>query len=94
MPQRQQYDPGAERDPLGHRGEGRERDDDVQDRVAVRDVIAGPDRVVAELLRRLRELAVAAGIWHPVHLLPAPLDTEGDRHRPTVVRPAVRQAFS
>ena len=52
VPQRQQHHAGADRDPLRDGGERRQRDDDVEDRVAVRDVVARPDRVVAERLRR------------------------------------------
>ena len=89
----QKHDPGAERDPLRHSGEGGERDDDVQDRIAVRDVVARPDRVVAQLFRRLREVAVAARVGHPVDLLAAALDAERDGQT-TVVRPAARHAFS
>ena len=57
--ERQEDDPGADRDPLRDRRERGQRDDDVEDRVAVRDVVAGPDRVVAELLRGRAELAEA-----------------------------------
>ena len=80
MPQRQQHHAGADRDPLRDGGERRQRDDDVEDRVAVRDVVAGPDRVVAERLGRLRELAEDARVGCAVHVLPAALDAEGDIH--------------
>jgi hypothetical protein len=80
--EREQHDPGAERDLLRDGGEGRERDDDVQDRIPVRDVVAGPDRVVAELLGARRHLAEDARVRDAVDELPAALDAERDlRHR-------------
>ena len=76
MAQRQQHDARADRDPLGDGGERRERDDDVEDRVAEREVVARPDRVVAELLGRLRELAEEARVGRAVDVLAAALDAE------------------
>ena len=86
--------PRAERHPLRHGRERRQRDDDVEQGIAERDVVARPDRVVAELLGRLRDLAVEAGVWHAADLLAAALDPEGDAHAPACARRTLRQAFS
>ena len=53
MPERKEHDAGSERDPARDGGERRERDAEVEDRVVEREVLAGPDRVVAELLGEL-----------------------------------------
>jgi hypothetical protein len=82
VPEREEDDPGAERDPFGHGGEDRQRDDDVQDGIAVRDVVAGPDRVVAELLGTDGDLAEETRVGGAADELAAALDPErGDRHR-------------
>src|SRR5262245_24692893 len=79
MAQRKEHDTGPDREARARRGERRERDHDVDDRVTVGDVLAGPDRVVAELLRRLRGLARASRVGRAaIDLLPASLDAEGD----------------
>ncbi len=62
VPQRQQDDTRAEQDPFGHRGERRERDAEIEDRVVEREVLAGPDRVVPELLGELGDGTEAAGV--------------------------------
>jgi hypothetical protein len=78
--QRQQDDSGAERDLPRHRAERRERDDDVEDRVPVRDVVARPDRVEAELLGSHCDLVKDPRIRGTADELAAALDAER-RHR-------------
>jgi hypothetical protein len=79
----QEDDPGAQRDPLAHGCERRQRDDDVEDRVPVGDVVAGPDRGVAELLGADGDLAEDGGIRNAADELAAALNPEGDAQRRT-----------
>src|SRR4029079_12664676 len=76
--EREQDDACADPDARGDRRKGRQREDDVENRVAVGDVVAGPDRVVAELLYARRRLPEDAGVWRASDELAAALDAEGD----------------
>ena len=83
--------PAPSRDPLVTAANVDERDDDVQDRVAVGDVVAGPDRVVAELLRRpAHARGRRPGRAAPPTQLAAALDAERD----LTVTARRRHAFS
>ena len=93
MPERQEHDARSERDPARDGGEGRERDAEVEDRVVEREVLAGPDRVVAELLGELGDRPVAARVGQRGRKLAAALDP--DPHRPDATDSRVAfQAFS
>ena len=59
----------------------RERHDDIEDGVAVRDVVARPDRVVAERLSLLRELAEDARVGRAVRVRRAAVDAKGRSDR-------------
>ena len=91
VPQREEDDTRAEQDPFGHRGERRERDAEIEDRVVEREVLACPDRVVPELLRELGDGTEAAGVGKTLRELPRSLDPDLDQ---PPGRRACRQAFS
>ena len=76
MTQREEHDPRPEQHALGDRGERRQRDPEVEDRVVEREVLARPDRVVAELLRQLGHGAEATRVGRLVGELTAALDAE------------------
>ena len=93
MPERKEHDAGSERDPARDGGERRERDAEVEDRVVEREVLAGPDRVVAELLGELGDRPEAARgraarsaswplPWIPILIGPTP-PTAGSPSRPS-----------
>ena len=60
--QRQQHDARTEQQALCDGGERRQRDPEVEDRVVEGEVLAGPDRVVPELLGQLRNRAEPARV--------------------------------
>jgi hypothetical protein len=92
--QGQEHDARTDRDPPGPGGEGREGDGDVEDRIPERDVVAGPDRVVADGLRVLGDGAEEAGVGCSPDQLSAALDAEANRHARSAVRTTCRHAFS
>jgi len=91
VPQREKDDTRAEEDPFGDRGERRERDAEIEDRVVEREVLACPDRVVPELLRELGDGTEASGVRKTLRELPRSLDPDLDQ---SPGRRACRQAFS
>src|SRR5579859_4349205 len=76
VPERQEDDGRADRDPLRAGREARERDGDVEDRVVERDVVARPDRVVPRLLGQLGHDPEEPGIRQPAEELPRALEAE------------------
>jgi hypothetical protein len=97
MAERQQDDPGADGDTFGRSGERGQGDHDIEDRVVERDVIARPDRVVADRLGELGRRPEQARVRRPLDQLAAPLKAEAQavrRHARSATVIACRQAFS
>ncbi len=86
VPERQEHHSRSERDPARDGGEGRERDAEVEDRIVEREMLAGPDRVVPQLLGELGDRPVPARVGELGRELPAPLDP--DPHRPDATEQA------
>ena len=93
MAERKKDHTRSDRDPPRDGGEGREGDAEVEDRVQEREMLAGPDRVVAELLGELGDGPVPARVGEHGRKLAASLDP--DPHRPDATDNRVAfQAFS
>jgi hypothetical protein len=93
VPERKEHDARSEHDAPRDGRERRERDAEVEDRVVEREVLAGPDRVVAELLGELGDGPVSGRVGELGRELAASLDP--DSHRPDATESrVVFQAFS
>ena len=92
VPERQQHDGRADRDPLRAGREARERHGDVEDRVVERDVVAGPERVVSGFLGHLGHGPEVAGVRELADHLARPLQAE--LHACSAMRTAYRQVRS
>src|SRR5581483_10057431 len=82
VPQRQQHDARADADALGASGEAGERNGHVEDGIVEGDVVACPQRLVADRLRELRHRPEEARVGRAADELPRPLEAEADRRPP------------
>ena len=93
VPERKEHDARSEHDSPRDGRERRERDAEIEDRVVEREVLAGPDRVVTQLLGELGDGPVSARVGELGRKLAASLDP--DSHRPDATESRVAfHAFS